>query len=49
MDQAYVRPRHLKWNLFQEQGAELLHRGFINNLDSVQLVNDLNELYKSMV
>ncbi|MBJ6367474.1 ABC transporter substrate-binding protein [Snuella sedimenti] len=47
MQKAYVRPQHPGWNQFQEQGAELLHKGIQLGTASEKLVKDLNELYRA--
>ncbi|MCP4974932.1 MAG: extracellular solute-binding protein [Maribacter sp.] len=49
MQNAYVRPQHVAWNEFQEQGADLTHEGVANNTGGEVLINDLNALYKSIV
>ncbi len=49
MEKAYVRPRHPKWNSFQEQGADLLHKGVLRDVESSILMKQLNELYQSVV
>lgn len=49
MEKAYVRPRHQGWNNFQEQGAEILHKGLIRNVPSNEVMKDLNQLYQSVV
>lgn len=48
MQQAYVRPQHMGWNGFQEQGAELLHKGLLKNISSLKLMKELNHLYQSI-
>lgn len=48
VERAYVRPRHPGWNDFQEQGANVLHEGVLKNRSSNKIVNDVNELYKSI-
>ncbi|MGB5435873.1 MAG: extracellular solute-binding protein [Maribacter sp.] len=49
MRKAYVRPQHPGWNQFQEQGAEIIHKGMIKNREAIVLINELNALYKSIV
>lgn len=49
MEQAYVRPRHVGWNRFQEEGSELLHNGLLNNLASTKIISELNQLYQSIL
>ncbi|WP_282160996.1 ABC transporter substrate-binding protein [Ulvibacterium marinum] len=49
MEKAYVRPRHKGWNEFQEQGAELLHKGLVKNSSSSKVMKNLNQLYQSIV
>lgn len=49
MENAYVRPQHPLWNSFQEQGADLLHEGVLENIASDKLMKDLNELYQTIV
>ncbi len=49
MNKAYLRPRHVGWNQFQEQGADLLHNGLIKNKSSHILIKKLNKLYQSIV
>ena len=49
MENAYVRPQHLGWNQFQEEGADSLHRGIIKGISSVLLMKDLNQLYQSII
>ncbi|MEH6680357.1 MAG: extracellular solute-binding protein [Sediminicola sp.] len=46
---AYVRPRHPKWNQFQERSAELLHDGILKDVPSMVLMDNLNEHYKSLM
>ncbi len=48
MQNVYVRPRHPGWNEFQERGAELLHKGLVENIPSNILMKDLNQLYQSI-
>lgn len=48
MQQAYVRPQHIGWNTFQEQGAEILHNGLLKNIPSTKIMTDLNQLYQSI-
>jgi len=47
IEKTYVRPKHPGWNEFQEQGADLLHEGLLNNRASNKMMDDLNELYKT--
>lgn len=47
LEKAYVRPQHPGWNQFQEQGADLLHRGVLENRDSRKIMDELNELYQT--
>ena len=49
MQKAYVRPQHPGWNQFQEQGADLVHTGVVKNLQSQEMIKELNTLYKSIV
>ncbi|NNK76189.1 MAG: extracellular solute-binding protein [Maribacter sp.] len=49
MQNAYVRPQHPGWNQFQEQGADLIHAGIIQNIAAEAMIKDLNERYKSIV
>jgi len=49
MTTAYVRPNHPGWNHFQEQGAELIHQGVIADTASNIIINELNQLYKTIV
>ena len=49
MQNAYVRPQHVGWNEFQEQGADLIHEGVVKNTGAEVLIKDLNALYKSIV
>ena len=49
MEKAYVRPQHLGWNQFQEQGAELLHNGLVKDDSSTNIMKDLNQLYQLIV
>lgn len=49
MEKAYVRPQHRGWNQFQEQGAEILHRGIVKDEPSTEVLKDLNELYQSII
>ncbi|MEE9361689.1 MAG: ABC transporter substrate-binding protein [Cellulophaga sp.] len=44
MNSVYVRPQYPGWNLFQEQGAELLHKGLQKDIPSNKLIRKLNEL-----
>ena len=44
METAYVRPQYPGWNLFQEQGAALLHQGILKNIPSYKIIRNLNEL-----
>lgn len=48
MENAYVRPQHKGWNLFQEEGADLLHKGLLETMDSSKVVKELNQLYQSL-
>ncbi|MBD0779869.1 extracellular solute-binding protein [Maribacter sp. ANRC-HE7] len=48
MEKAYVRPQHRGWNAFQEQGADLLHKGLLNNTPSDEIIKNLNQLYQSI-
>ncbi|SMG41283.1 extracellular solute-binding protein [Arenibacter troitsensis] len=48
IEKAYVRPKHPGWNEFQDQGCFLLHEGILKNRPSHKIMNDLNELYKSI-
>ncbi|MGB3151908.1 MAG: extracellular solute-binding protein [Maribacter sp.] len=48
MYQAYVRPQHMGWNAFQEQGADILHEGLLNNTPSATIMLHLNQLYQSI-
>jgi len=48
LERAYLRPRHPGWNHFQEMGANLLHKGILKNRSSEILMNDLNDLYKTI-
>ncbi len=47
-EKAYVRPQHPGWNHFQEQGADLLHQGLLQNRESGSIMKDLNQLYQSL-
>ena len=44
LESVYVRPQYPRWNLFQEQGANLLHQGIQKNIQSHELIRNLNEL-----
>ncbi len=48
VENAYIRPQHPSWNLFQEQGADLIHEGVIKNRNSKKIMSELNTLYQSM-
>ena len=48
MEKAYVRPQHGGWNKFQEQGADLLHNGLVQDIPSETIMKKLNELYQSI-
>ena len=48
MNKAYVRPQHMGWNKFQEQGAELLHNGLVKDIPSDTIMKKLNQLYQSI-
>ena len=48
MSKAYVRPQHLGWNSFQEQGADLLHKGPVENNSSNIIMKNLNQLYQTI-
>ena len=48
MEKAYVRPQHMGWNSFQEQGADILHDGLVNDKPSIKIMSDLNQLYQSI-
>lgn len=48
MEKAYVRPQHMGWNKFQEQGADLLHNGLVQDIPSENIMKKLNELYQSI-
>lgn len=48
IENAYTRPQHPGWNLFQEQGAELIHEGILKNTASEVIMIKLNELYKTV-
>jgi multiple sugar transport system substrate-binding protein len=48
MKKAYVRPQHMGWNKFQEQGAELLHNGLVKDIPSDTIMKKLNQLYQSI-
>lgn len=45
---AYIRPQHLGWNHFQEQGADVIHHGITKGTPSKEIIKQLNELYKSI-
>ncbi len=49
LEKAYVRPQHPGWNNFQEQGADLLHKGLVKNESPETMIKQLNELYKSIL
>ena len=49
MRKAYVRPQHPGWNQFQEQGADLLHKGLLKDIPSARIIKDLNQLYQSII
>ena len=49
LENAYVRPQHPGWNKFQEQGAYLLHDGTQKNIESDRIVNELNQLYQTIL
>lgn len=49
LKKAYVRPQHPAWNLFQEQGACLLHQGVLEDMQSDKLIKNLNQLYQSVI
>lgn len=49
LEKAYVRPQHPGWNSFQEQGADLLHKGLTRNEPSHAMMKQLNELYRSIL
>ena len=49
MRNAYVRPQHPGWNQFQEQGAEVVHKGVVKNRQAEVVIKELNALYKSIV
>ena len=49
MEKVYVRPQHIGWNQFQEQGAYLLHDGLVKDIPSNRLMKDLNQLYQSII
>lgn len=44
MEFVYVRPQYPGWNLFQEQGADLLHQGIQKDTPSYIIIRNLNEL-----
>ncbi len=46
MESVYVRPQYAGWNLFQEQGADLLHQGLLKDLPSHKIIRNMNELAK---
>jgi len=48
MQNAYVRPNHPGWNHFQELGAELIHQGVVDNTASRTIVDELNQLYRTI-
>ncbi len=48
IEKAYVRPKHTGWNEFQDQGCVLLHERILKNRPPSKIMNDLNELYKSI-
>jgi len=48
IENAYIRPQHPGWNHFQEQGADLIHEGILKDTSSVLIMNQLNELYKTI-
>ena len=48
MQNAYVRPQHVGWNEFQEQGADLIHLGIKKNREASSIIKALNSLYKSI-
>lgn len=49
MQEAYVRPQHIGWNQFQEQGSNILHDGLIHQTPSNLILKKLNELYQSII
>lgn len=48
LENAYVRPRHRGWNIFQEKGSDILHKGFRNATSSEEMIRNLNQFYKSI-
>ncbi|GAB5553587.1 MAG: ABC transporter substrate-binding protein [Saprospiraceae bacterium] len=48
MENVYVRPQHPAWNIFQEEGAALLHRGLMEDRSSEILMKELNALYQTI-
>ena len=48
MQRAWVRPQHVGWNEFQEEGAALIHEGVVKDIPSATLIKNLNQLYQSI-
>lgn len=48
IENAYIRPQHPGWNEFQEQCADLIHEGILKNTSSEVIMNQLNDLYKTV-
>jgi multiple sugar transport system substrate-binding protein len=49
IENAYIRPQHPGWNVFQEHGADIIHKGILQNTGAEIIMNKLNELYKSVL
>jgi len=49
MRNAYVRPRHNKFNRFQEMAADHMHKSISNNTGSNKAVTKLNSMYQNVV
>lgn len=45
IDKAYMRPRHVHFNNFQEKAAELLHHSMSNQGNSKKIILEINDLY----
>lgn len=45
IENAYVRPRFAGWNIFQEEGSELLHSGFKKGASCKAMENELYRLF----
>jgi multiple sugar transport system substrate-binding protein len=49
LQNAFIRPQHPQWNVFQEQGSEELHASLLKNEASEKIMKELNQLYRTVV